>query len=810
MNTASLQFKIVSTLFLVTVSAILLVSAMAWYSYNDRHTETVNLIINDLQGDLERSLENKINIGLTNAVGFASNTILQQSLENGNRDLALRTLQGIGQTYKDNTSFRGIKIHLHTADGRSFLRAWRPKDFNDDLTVFRPGMVEVMKTQKPIATYTTGKRQLMMTGISPVVNQAGDYIGSVEFIQGVGSVSRAYQKRGMHYMMLMNKQALTKSKQAQKNHAVGPYRVANNKWFSEETVAFGNRVDWTAFEQQNWQIVDNHIVTTLPVVNFNNDEIGLHMISVPTTRLEEATGEVFDQVVKEIIEVVVIILLVVVLIIYRLRTLVLLPVQEVQKTVEQVRYQGDYSARVALSSSQDEIGVMAEDINGLLAATQSAIQETSATVQSIQKGNFNHRIKSDLHGDLDVLKKSVNDSAQTISETMSVIGGTLAALKEGNFSQPVARPTNLSGDFEVAIDNASETQAALSQAIAAINVTAQSISRADFSNQISLDLSGELDDVKNNLNHAQVDLNQGFESFTSSLRSLIDGDLTTRVTGSYAGQLSELQEIINASVINISDIFSEVKTKAETSIANVHQVADGNQDINERTRTQAAALEQTATSMGRITENVQNSLSNSQSVYELTQQANSDAKQGAVVMSEAQEAMQGIHEASSKISEITTLIDGIAFQTNLLALNAAVEAARAGEHGRGFAVVAGEVRSLAQKSADAAKDIKKLVVDTTDQIDLGSKLTDQSGEMLQQIIQGIGDVNAMVAEITEATQEQTQGITQVNQSIASLDSNTQQNTEVVMQVTTTTESMSKQMNELVALTQKFKLGGSSN
>lgn len=805
MNTQSLQFKILSTILVIAFTAILLVLGISWLNYQKQYEQTVSQLVQDIQDDVSRSLHNKMEVGVTNAVGFASNAYVQESLENSDRSLAMKTLNGIGVTYKQNTSYKGVKIHLHTKEGRSFLRAWRPKDFGDDLTAFRPGMVQVMETQKPVSTYTTGKRQLMLTGISPVFNASGEYLGSVEFIQGVGSVSRAYKKRGMHYMMLMNQHALTKSKEANKNIAVGPYRVANDKWFAKETVAFGQQVNWQLFEKQNWQVVDGFLVTTLPIVNLNNETIGLHMIGTPTTRLEAATEQVINQIISEIALVSAIVLLMVLFIVFRLRSLVLKPVKEIEKVVSEVGLQGNFSARIQSMGSKDEIGKMADNINQLLSSIQSAINETSETVKNLQQGNFSHRIESKLTGDLDALKQAVNGSAATIEETMAVIGDVLKALKEGDFSHQINQPSDVSGDFAVAISNALETLESLNQAIQEINVSAQHIAKADFSNEIQVTLSGDLNQVKDNLNHAQSSLNEGFLSFSNSLNSLIEGDLTTRVRGDYQGQLQELQSIINQSIVNISNIFSDVKYKADISIQNVHQVASGNADLNQRTQTQAASLEETAASMEQITALIQNSLNGANSARELTQKATDDANQGSLVMAQAKQAMEGIHEASSKIADITSLIDGIAFQTNLLALNAAVEAARAGEHGRGFAVVAGEVRSLAQKSADAAKEINALISDTTEQIEKGSKLTNDASEMLQQMILGIGNINERVAEIAGAAQEQTTGIFQINQTIATLDSNTQQNAAMVEQVTATTEEMSREVGELVDLTQKFKL-----
>ena len=318
-------------------------------------------------------------------------------------------------------------------------------------------------------------------------------------------------------------------------------------------------------------------------------------------------------------------------------------------------------------------------------------------------------------------------------------------------------------------------------------------------------LDGFIRDLGDQINFMSRSIHHANESIAQAIDSMSNGDLTVRVKGDYEGDLGHMQSAINTSLDNLSQTMAQVKVAANRIGDDMHRLSEGNQQITGRIRHQASSLEQTAATMEQMTAAVRNNADNAKQANELTIAASRTTEEGAKVMRETIESMQQIKESSGQIEQIIGLIDSIAFQTNLLALNAAVEAARAGEHGRGFAVVAGEVRNLAGKSADAAREIKTLIERSVEQVTEGTRLAEESGDALQQIRDSIGQVTGMVGEIATSSFEQSQGIEELNNTIIELDKSTQENAHLVEVAAETAESTANSAVRLVESVNQFRV-----
>ena len=284
------------------------------------------------------------------------------------------------------------------------------------------------------------------------------------------------------------------------------------------------------------------------------------------------------------------------------------------------------------------------------------------------------------------------------------------------------------------------------------------------------------------------------------------GDLSAAIEiegGDHTSLLFAMQSMRD----NLATIVGDVRTGTDTIATASAQIAAGNLDLSSRTEAQASSLEETAAAMEELTSTVKQNADNARQANQLAASASEIAAKGGAVVAQVVDTMHDINTSAGKITDIIGVIDGIAFQTNILALNAAVEAARAGEQGRGFAVVASEVRSLAQRSAAAAKEIKTLIGDSVDKVDLGSKLVGQAGATMDDIVASIKQVADIMSEITAASQEQSQGIAQVNQAISQMDDATQQNAALVEQAAAAAQSLQDQASSLSQVVSVFKLSG---
>ena len=383
------------------------------------------------------------------------------------------------------------------------------------------------------------------------------------------------------------------------------------------------------------------------------------------------------------------------------------------------------------------------------------------------------------------------------------VAGMVQSAMAGDLSQRL-EVSDKDGFFKILSEGINELVAVSDEVIQKTVTVLGALSKGDLQHKIEGNFDGVFAQLKDDVNSTIDRLNAVISETGEALAAMARGDLTKTIDSHYEGVYEELKQDANATVIKLTEVMDEINASSSQVLHGAQEIAEGNTNLSQRTEQQAANLEETASSMEQMTSTVRQNADNAKRADKLAAEAREHAEKGGHVVQNAVQAMNAITASSKKIADIISVIDEIAFQTNLLALNAAVEAARAGEQGRGFAVVAAEVRNLAGRSATAAKEIKDLIEDSVDKVDEGSKLVDESGQTLSEIMNSVKHVSDIIAEISAASQEQSDGIEQVNTAVSQMDTMTQQNAALVEEAAAASMSMGDQARSLSDLVSYFR------
>ncbi|HEX5754737.1 MAG TPA: methyl-accepting chemotaxis protein [Arenimonas sp.] len=458
--------------------------------------------------------------------------------------------------------------------------------------------------------------------------------------------------------------------------------------------------------------------------------------------------------------------------------------------------------RIAVGDLGVQIRLAPGDRSSLLAATarmQGELQRLATELQQLhaehRRGMLAHRIDAGsfagVYGELAVAVNALAASHIEVSEQVVAVIQRYAL-----------------GDFAVDMPQLPGEQARISAAVDGVKrqlgaIKDETLRLADAAGRGEFSLRGDaaqfqfaFRDIIDGLNRLMGTAEQGLQAVGTVLAGLAAGDLTQRMHGQFHGRFAELQGHAEHSLQQLGDIVQRIQQSAELIESASGEIAAGNQDLSARTEAQASNLEETASSIEELAGVVGQNAANAREAKQLAANAGDVARRGGAVVEQVVGTMGAIAESSKRIADIIGVIDGIAFQTNILALNAAVEAARAGEQGRGFAVVASEVRALAQRSADAAKEIKQLITESVNKVASGADLVDDAGRTMREIVGAVQRVDNIMADIANGSAEQSAGIAQVNQAIAQIDGATQQNAALVEEAAAAARSLNEQAAEL--------------
>ncbi len=477
------------------------------------------------------------------------------------------------------------------------------------------------------------------------------------------------------------------------------------------------------------------------------------------------------------------------------------------QTVANAIAAGDLNSKID-TSSNDEAGAMMKSMENMRNTLIAFVDAQEAMAKKHADGWIKEQIdETKFQGSYKTLAQSINHLVQSHIAVKMQIVDVVTQYSKGDFKPDMERLPGEKAKITAAID-------AVKNSFLAVNTEIEKLAAAGAQGNFSKRADAEkfefmFKSVLEYLNMYVETCDVGFNDVLRVANALAEGDLTQSITKDYPGVFGQAKVGMNTTTDNLKVLMNGIKETTEVIASSAKEIATGNNDLSHRTEEQAASLEETAASMHELTSTVQHNSENAKQANELAVGATDTANRGVTVVEQVVKTMENINESSLRIVDIISVIDDIAFQTNILALNAAVEAARAGEQGKGFAVVAVEVRNLAQRAANAAGEIKRLISDSVERVSGGSKQVADAGKTMQDIVNSIQSVTSIIAEIASASEQQSAGIAQVAQAIASMDDVTQQNAAMVEEIAAAAGSLESQTGNLSSEMSQFKTGNDS-
>lgn len=799
----SISAKLLFRMVLVTIIGLVIGLSLILKFSSDLKNSTAENLTTEKREQALMLIQSKIETALSIAQSAVSaNPNLGKFFLNGDDNSLYKIANNISDDFKRTTHYHGLSFVAFDQENRIFMRSFAkqpdpakgkkaPRDFSAILSGKVPHSAEI--DLSGVGLFITASVPVHATDVnSPIV-------GVLDIRSGLGSIARKMQKEQAYFIAVLNDKALERWKKGQNNPKLGSYYLAHNDWF-KDSVKWFRQLDMDHLIQKKFTLKDNKAITVSPLKNSDGDVIGYYLVGIDMDHpdMVNAMDGVNQTILLMLVLIVVLMGILMLFLWHASHKIVTQPIQSILSAIRQVEKTGKIDIELN-SHAQDEVGDMTRAFGSLLNQINQALKEANQTVKAIADGDFSRSMQGQYQGDLATLKEGVNASAKSVEFMMNELSKVMQALENGQFD--VRMDSNVAEGFRQLVEGALQS---IDQVIREINVTLSAMQKGQFDHRVEIEAKGELQWLKTHVNESLSSLNSAINEINTVMSAQASGDLTQTINGDYQGQLDTLKQSINRSSEQLNQIVTDaMEISVEVNNA-ANEVSRGALDLSDRVQQQAASLEETSATMDEMTSSVQNTTGHSKKAAQVALDVQQKAHQGNTVMHETIDAMNAIQDSSHKINEIVTLIDGIAFQTNLLALNAAVEAARAGDHGRGFAVVAGEVRNLAQKSAEAAKNITGLIQENVTRIDKGTQLATESGEVLNQIMESVEQVSIMIEQIAQASSEQAEGIGQVNKAIAQIDSGTQQNAALVEQTSAAAESLNEQANILRDDMDRFK------
>jgi len=690
MKSTSLSKKFTIVTIIVTI-IMLFIGYFVLNKYkNDLKDEVYSNLNIELNYIAEQKLSSKFDVGISNAISIANDSSIQNSLSLNDRNLAIKALESLSKNMKKNTPFNNIKVHIHTKDNKSFLRSWKDGKFGDDLSSFRASVVKVNKTISSINTFEVGNAGLSIRSVVPIIDHDNNHLGSLEFMQGVNSVAKSFDKIGDSFFLLMDSSlAVVK---ADEKYKLGKY-IISQKFINEEVLNDLKNVDIEKLINNKYLINDKYFYSFIDIKDFNGKKLGIALTSRSIEKVEVATNNAYTIIWAALILLVVSLLVTTIISLINMKRNIIAPILSLKDSIDDIKNNSTLDASRIEIKSKDEIGDVVQSFNEYLDSIAQGqeedkivIDESRMIIGKVNAGLLNDRIKNIGHSvEVNLLVGEINNMITRMQSNLTELSDVLVALSNAKYDHQIPK----------------------------------------------------------------------IEGLTGLIASLFSGTKVTQTT------INEVMCLIDQSNEELTNSASEL--------------SNASKKLSDSSNAQAASLEQTAAAIEEISATIDKSSQSAAKMALYAQNVTKSNESGKTLAYKTSESMEQLSVEVNTIHESISIIDQIAFQTNILSLNAAVEAATAGEAGKGFAVVAAEVRNLASRSAEAAKEIKDLVESATLKAKEGKTITNKMISGYNELNENIAVTIDLIDDVATASKEQQLAMAQINDTVNSLDQATQQN-----------------------------------
>ncbi|KAB7887287.1 methyl-accepting chemotaxis protein [Poseidonibacter ostreae] len=715
MKSFSLAKKFAIVTIIVTVSMLII----GYFILNNYKNNLKNEVYNDLNIELnylaDQKLKSKLEVGISNAISISNDGMIKNSLSLNNRALAIKALSSLSKDMKTHTPFKNIKVHIHTKDNKSFLRSWKDKKFGDDLSSFRSSVVKVNKTVNSVNTFEVGKAGLSIRSVVPIVDENSNHLGSLEFMQGVNSVAKSFDKIGDAFFLLMDS-SLAVAKVDDK-YKLGDY-IISQKFMNEKVLNDLKNINFKELMDNKYLMDDKYFYSYIDIKDFNGKKLGIAVTSRDIKKVEVAINNASIIIWVALLILIVSLLLAMIVSLINMKRNIIAPILNLKNAIDIIKNNTTLDSTRIEIKSKDEIGDVVQSFNEYLDSIASGqeedrivIEESRIIIGKVNAGLLNDRIKNKAHSaEVDSLVGEINNMITRMQTNLTQLSDVLVALANAKYDHPIPH----------------------------------------------------------------------IEGLTGLIASLLSGTKVTQATS------NELMCLIDESNNKLTNSASELSNASKR--------------LSDSSNAQAASLEETAAAIEEISATIDRSSQSATKMALYAQNVTKSNETGKTLAYKTSESMEQLSVEVNAIHESISVIDQIAFQTNILSLNAAVEAATAGEAGKGFAVVAQEVRNLASRSAEAAKEIKDLVESATSKAKDGKEITTKMISGYNELNENIEVTIQLIEDVATASKEQQLAMAQINDTVNSLDQATQQNASLASNINNmagVTTSLAVQLQSVV-------------